>query len=91
MASNDWNLMAGLALEQILERNENGNLYPLTSLEIGVITDIKEMLIPDEKEQEDPVPVPPVVPQKPVGKQPDPKIVVKKKGFVPLNQKDLTG
>jgi hypothetical protein len=56
-----------------------------------VITDIKEMLIPDEKEQEDPVPVPPVVPQKPVGKQPDPKIVVKKKGFVPLNQKDLTG
>jgi hypothetical protein len=89
MGSNDntWNLMAGLAIDQMLERNENGNLYPLTSMEITVLTDIKEILNPVEEviEKEDPKPV-----SKKQSKQQAKETPKDKDSFHGLNSEDLT-
>jgi hypothetical protein len=89
MGSNDntWNLMAGLAIEQMLERNENGNLYPLTSMEITVLTDIKEILNPVEEvtEKEDPKPA-----AKKQPKQQSKETPKDKDSFHGLNSEDLT-
>lgn len=94
MVSNDWNLLAGMAIEQILERNENGNLSPLTSLEVKILTDIKEMLSPnDEPAEPAPAQKPsPATATKQNGKtgQP-PKEPAKKREYVSLDNKDLTG
>ncbi|MDD5061100.1 MAG: hypothetical protein PHN44_02320 [Candidatus Marinimicrobia bacterium] len=45
---NAWNLMARIAIEQILERNDNGNLSPLTEMEIRVLNDFYELVSVDE-------------------------------------------
>lgn len=47
------NLIARIAIEQILARNENGNLFPLTSMEIQVLTDLHELVSADEEENEE--------------------------------------
>ncbi len=97
MGSNDWNLMAGLALEQILERNDNGNLYPLTTLETQILSDIKEMIMPPEEPPQekpaDPQEVktggkkqqPPATAKAPAKKEPE------KRTFVGLGNEDNTG
>jgi len=83
---NTWNLMAGLAIDQMLERNENGNLYPLTSIEITVLNDIRGMLNPEEEPAEE-EPKPPAKKQpKSQSKEPPQK----KDSFHGLNSEDLT-
>lgn len=83
----DWNTAAGIAVEGILERNENGNLYPLTSLEVQILTDMVGMLNPQpektggEKKQPD---------KKNPEKTPDKKEPEKKKEFQGLKGSDLT-
>lgn len=85
---NTWNLMAGLAMDQMLERNENGNLYPLTSMEITVLTDIREMLHPSEPEPE---PIEdPKIPEKKQSKPQTKETHQKKDSFHGLNSEDLT-
>ena len=88
MASNEitWNLMAGLAIDQMLERNENGNLYPLTSIEITVLTDIRGMLTPEEE----PVAEEPKPPAKKQPKSQSKEPQEKKASFHGLNSEDLT-
>ena len=83
----EWNTAAGIAVEGILERNENGNLYPLTSLEIQILTDIVGMLNPQEQEpaqgKKQPEKKAPDKPQ-------DKKEPEKKKEFQSLKGSDLT-
>jgi len=88
MASNEitWNSMAGLAIDQMLERNENGNLHPLTSIEITVLNDIRGMLNPEE-EPADEEPTPPVKKQPKSQSKESPQ---KKDSFHGLNSEDLT-
>lgn len=80
----DGNLIARIAIEQILERNENGNLSPLTSLEIQVLTDLHELVGEDEDSQEED---PKDKKKQPAKPDPNPK----KSEFKKLDTKDLTG
>ena len=80
----EGNLIARIAIEQILERNENGNLSPLTSLEIQVLTDLHELVSEEEDLQEED--------QKDKKKQPaKPDPNQKKSEFKKLDTNDLTG
>ena len=86
MASDiEWNTAAGIAVESILERNENGNLYPLTSLEIQILSDIRDMLTPKEPEPGKKQPE-----KKTPEETPDKKEPEKKKEFQSLKGSDLT-
>lgn len=50
---NTWEFLAKTMIEQILERNENGNIYPLTTLEIKILNDFKDLMGDEEGEPED--------------------------------------
>lgn len=88
----EWNTAAGIAVEGMLERNENGNLYPLTSLEVQILNDIRDMLTPKEQEPAPGKKQPEKkAPDKPQDNKPqDKKEPEKKKEFQGLKGSDLT-
>jgi hypothetical protein len=87
-SEDSWKFAASMVLDQILERNENGNLYPLTSLEIQILMDIKGVINPEEEPDDNPEPLP----QQPTGKQQGRTASKKKDGetYTALDTKDLT-